>query len=66
MDQSYHRSSYHSLLTELHSRLSEAARIAEAAEACALAGSVVEGISVSMDIEQCFTRPGACPTRLRC
>lgn len=58
MDQSYHRSSYHSLLTELHSRLSEAARIAKAAEACALAGSVVEDISVSMDIEQLIYEAG--------
>jgi hypothetical protein len=40
------------LLTEIHSRLSEAARIAKAAEACALAGSVAEGVIVSMDIEQ--------------
>jgi hypothetical protein len=40
------------LLTEIHSRLSEAARIAKAAEACALTGSVAEGVTVSMDIEQ--------------
>jgi hypothetical protein len=40
------------LLTEIHSKLNEAARIAKAAEACATAGSVNEGISVSMDIEQ--------------
>ena len=40
------------LLTEIHARLSEAARIAKAAEACALAGSVTEGVTVSMDIEQ--------------
>jgi hypothetical protein len=40
------------LLTEIHSRLNEAARIAKAAEACALAGSIAEGVSVSMDIEQ--------------
>ena len=39
-------------LSEIHSRLSEAARIAKAAEACALAGSISEGVSVSMDIEQ--------------
>jgi hypothetical protein len=38
--------------TEIHSKLNEAARIAKAGEACALAGSVAEGGSVSMDIEQ--------------
>ena len=40
------------ILTEIHSKLNEAARIAKAAEACALAGSISEGVSVSMDIEQ--------------
>ena len=40
------------LLSEIHRRLDDAARIAKAAEACALARSVAEGISVSMDIEQ--------------
>ena len=40
------------VLTEIHSKLNEAARIAKAAEACALAGSVAEGVIVSMDIEQ--------------
>jgi hypothetical protein len=41
------------ILTEIHSRLKEAARIAKAAEACALAGSsIAEGVEVSMDIEQ--------------
>jgi hypothetical protein len=40
------------LLTEIHAKLSEATRIAKAAEACALAGSVAEGVAVSMDIEQ--------------
>jgi hypothetical protein len=40
------------ILTEIHLRLDEAARIARAAEACAVAGSVAEGVTVSMDIEQ--------------
>jgi hypothetical protein len=40
------------LLIEIHTKLSEAARIAKAAEACALAGSVAEGVALSMDIEQ--------------
>jgi hypothetical protein len=40
------------ILTEIHLRLDEAARIAKAAEACALAGSITEGVTVSLDIEQ--------------
>lgn len=46
------------LLTEIHSKLSEAARIAKAAEACALAGSVAEGVAVSMDIERLIYEAG--------
>jgi hypothetical protein len=46
------------LLTEIPSRLSEAARIAKAAEACALTGSVAEGVTVSMDIEQLIYEAG--------
>ena len=46
------------VLTEIHSKLNEAARIAKAAEACALAGSVAEGVSVSMDIEQLIYEVG--------
>jgi hypothetical protein len=40
------------VLTEIHSKLNEASRIAETAEACALAGSVTEAVTTSMDIEQ--------------
>jgi hypothetical protein len=40
------------MLTEIHAKLTEATRIAKAAEACALAGSVTEGVALSMDIEQ--------------
>jgi hypothetical protein len=32
------------LMTEIHSRLSEATRIAKAAEVCANAGSITEGL----------------------
>jgi len=39
-------------LDEIHDRLSEAARIAKAAQACAQAGSLSEAVTVSMDIEQ--------------
>jgi hypothetical protein len=46
------------ILTEIHSKLNEAARIAKAAEACALADSVTEGVSVSMDIEQLIYEAG--------
>jgi hypothetical protein len=46
------------VLTEIHSKLNEAARIAKAAEACALAGSVAEGVAVSMDIEQLIYEAG--------
>ncbi len=46
------------LLSEIHRRLDDAARIAKAAEACALAASVVEGVSVSMDIEQLIYEAG--------
>ena len=54
------------LLTEIHSKLNEAARIAKAAEACASAGSVSEGISVSMDIEQLIYEAGRFMMRPHC
>jgi hypothetical protein len=46
------------ILSEIHTKLDEAARVANAAEACALAGSVAEGVSVSMDIEQLIYEAG--------
>jgi len=46
------------LLTGIASRLSDAARLARAAEACAQSGSVAEGVSVSMDIEQLIYEAG--------
>ena len=46
------------LLTEIHSKLNEAARIAKAAEACAKAGSISEGVTISMDIEQLIYEAG--------
>ena len=45
------------VLSEIHSKLNEAARIAKAAEACALAGSVSEGVTV-FDIEQLIYEAG--------
>ena len=47
-----------SILGEIHVTLTEAARIAKAAEACALAGSIAEGVHVSMDIEQLIYEAG--------
>jgi len=44
------------IMTEIHSKLNEAARIAKAAEACALAGSIAEGVTV--DIEQLIYEAG--------
>jgi len=38
-------------LTETRARLEKAARIARAAEACAVSGSVDEGIEVALDLE---------------
>jgi hypothetical protein len=52
MDQAMIGPAIATLLTEIHCRLNDAARIAKAAEACALAGSITEAVTVSMDIEQ--------------
>jgi hypothetical protein len=45
-------------LKEICGKLDEATRLARAAEACVLAGSVAEGIEVSMDIEQLLYEAG--------
>jgi hypothetical protein len=58
MDRSIAEQAIKFYLTAIHARLSEAARIAKAAEACAFAGSVAEGVSVSMDIEQLIYEAG--------
>lgn len=47
-----------SIISAIHLKLEEAARIAKAAEACVLAGSVAEGVTVSMDIEQLIYEAG--------
>jgi hypothetical protein len=39
-------------LKQITAKLTEASRLAQAAAACASAGSVAEGVEVSMDIEQ--------------
>ena len=43
---------------EIRNKLDEATRLARAAEACVLAGSVAEGVEVSMDIEQLIYEAG--------
>lgn len=47
-----------SILSEIAERLANAARIAKAADACAVAGSVSEGVTVSMEIEQILYEAG--------
>lgn len=47
-----------SIMSEMRLKLEEALRIAKAAEACVLAGSVAEGVTVSMDIEQLIYEAG--------
>ena len=58
MDRATIEPAIRSVLAEIHSKLNEAACIAKAAEACALAGSVAEGVTVSMDIEQLVYEAG--------
>jgi hypothetical protein len=47
-----------SIISEIRLKLDEAARIAKAAEACVLAGSVAEGVRISMGIEQLVYEAG--------
>ena len=46
------------ILSEIAERLADAARIANAANACAIAGSVSEGVTVSMEVEQILYEAG--------
>lgn len=46
------------ILTAIHDRTNDAARIARAAQACADAGSVDEAITISMEIEQLLYEAG--------
>jgi hypothetical protein len=46
------------IIAEIHTRLSEAARIAKAAEACVQNGAIAEGIEFSMGIEQLIYEAG--------
>lgn len=45
-------------IRQINANLEEASRVARSAEACILAGSVVEGVEVSMDIEQLLYEAG--------
>jgi hypothetical protein len=47
-----------SIMSQIRVTLDEAARIARAAEACILADSITEGVTVSMDIEQLIYEAG--------
>ena len=58
MDRATIEAAIKGIISELRAKLTEATRIAKAAEACALAGSVAEGVSVSMDIEQLIYQAG--------
>jgi hypothetical protein len=46
------------ILGEIRIKFDEAARIAKPDEACALAGRITEGVTVSMDIEQIIYETG--------
>lgn len=46
------------ILGEINSKLTEAARVAKAACACAETGAISEGVTVSMDIEQLLYEAG--------
>jgi hypothetical protein len=46
------------IIAEIHSKLSDATRIAKTAEACVQNGAIAEGIEVSMDIEQLIYEAG--------
>ena len=46
------------IIAEIHNKLSEAARIAKAVEACVQNGAIAEGVEVSMDIEQFIYEAG--------
>jgi len=58
MDRATIEPAIRTVLTRIHSKLNEAARIAKAADACALAGRVTEAVTISMDIEQLIYEAG--------
>ena len=58
MDRATIEPAIRAVLSEISSRLNEAARISKAAESCAVAGSVAEGVTVPMEIEQLIYKTG--------
>ena len=58
MDRAIIEPAIKAILAEINSKLTEAARISKAADASAAAGSIAEGVSVSMDIEQLLYEAG--------
>jgi hypothetical protein len=52
MDAQLAETAIKAFLKEIHTRLSEAAGIAKAADACAEAGDADRGVQVALDIEQ--------------
>ncbi len=58
MDRNTIEPAIQSIISEIRLKLDEAARIARAAEACVLAGSIAEGVTVSMEIEQLIYEAG--------
>ena len=58
MDRSIIEPAIKIILAEIDTKLGEASRIAKAANACAMAGSISEGVAVSMDIEQLLYETG--------
>ena len=47
-------------LKQISTNLTEASRLAQAAEACASAGSVAEGVQVPWISSSCFTKQAGC------
>jgi uncharacterized protein (DUF2252 family) len=58
MDRNTIEPAIQSILAEIYAKLDEAARVAKAANACAVTGAVAEGVSVSMDTEQLIYEAG--------
>ena len=48
---------------EIHAKLNEAMQIAMAAEACAKAGSLDQGVEISWTWTNCFMKQAACMMR---
>jgi len=58
MDRSIIEPAIKIILDEISSKLTEASRIGKAAKACAAAGSISEGVHISMEIEQILYETG--------